>query len=415
MENGELQFCGLELTLPESGCRAVARPRRSAAFGVLLGVIVAAPAIGQGPTGAADPLDRPTEASLRMTPELARLFGRQLAEQHFARRYELPEDRVDEAGEMIARRIMQAAHGHDNPAIRDGFEEMIGAMIETRGRGPEAGGGGIPRELGQALGRGLQPVLPGVRELVNGVGRDIRPMLPVSQQLRLGADVTAFNTGLDAFEKTVERWSQGDVDPFEDPFGGGRRRNMEKDETGATQALRRAREMAEGQLARELTGEWKQYVEQAIRFYRFDESQAASAQSLLREYAGRAEAVLLNADVRDRLYHNHLWEQMMYRLRLGSANPVRRLLEDEQHKLRDPVRQLEHEFKERIERIATESQRQAAARRVHAMLADQGFDLDGASAGHEPSASPDHAVFDDGPVDPDPDVSSETHTLESVE
>ena len=56
------------------------------------------------------------EPRLRFTPKMAEGIGRLYTEEVLEKRYELPEDRMDEASDLIARRLMSAVHGSEEQA-----------------------------------------------------------------------------------------------------------------------------------------------------------------------------------------------------------------------------------------------------------------------------------------------------------
>ena len=358
----------------------------SGCLAVLAAAMVAMPAVGQEREVAGDAredaLSRPTEASLRFTPEMARAMGRLFAREALADRYDLPEDQWDEAGELIARRLMELNSKFDTAQSQQDAERLLGDVLETvsefrGGQGPP----GIPPKMGRAVGEVIAPVLPEVRKMVQGVTKDIRPMLGVKQQLKLMGDMAGFSTAFDSFEQTMQRWSTGEVDPFEVPFGR-QPEPIKRDENGRSEQLRKAEEVAERLLEVKREKQWKHYVDEASEFYEFDAAQSGSAESLLREFVERADAITQDPDWRERAYRNRLWSGLFSRSWRRSNHPFTFLLEDQYRRINDPLEQLDGDFKRRIEDIPTEGQRQAALQRVRDVLADRGYRF-GASAEDE--------------------------------
>src|SRR5690606_5642946 len=130
---------------------------------------------------------------------------------------------------------------------------------------------------------------------------DIRPKLPLKQQLKLMADLAIAGTSINALEQNLQRWERGEAQPFEDPFRSPEAVQREPDGTSAE--LKRARKYAADSLETGWSG-WQKYVEDAKKLYDLDPSQAAMADSLLREYTERAAALAKDPTWRDRLYRN---------------------------------------------------------------------------------------------------------------
>jgi hypothetical protein len=323
-----------------------------------------------------DPMASPTEYGIRLTPGMARAMSRWTIREVFVKRYELDESRVDEATELMARRIMQFAHEHE-AAGRELIEFAITEALEHKTRSRDEGMEGMPLGLARGIGTRLLPVMPSIRDATDGVMQDIRPMLSLKQQIRFTGEVTAVNVALDAFDKNMQRWAAGDVDPFGDPFKSGDAK-FKKDADGQTQTLKRIRGGAEADSRREPGGDWDRYVEQAKQYYQLDESQAAAADSLLRDYKQRAKiAVAPEDEHRAKVYQNSLWCQFATELPgRWWGNPLNILLYERSGKLDAPVEALGEELRGRIDEIPTRAQREAAESRVWATFAEKGLKVD---------------------------------------
>lgn len=314
------------------------------------------------PSEADDPAERPTEHGIRLTPGMARSFAGVMAKEVFASRYELDESKRAQATEAIARRIMQLAHKHEERG-QEFFEFVFATALEAQSerrnrRGPPSG-------LVKGIGERILPVMPDIREAANGIMQDVRPMLSFKQQLKMTADVAMVNVALDAFEKNMQKWASGEtIDATGNPFESEEQR-LKKDENGQTQTLRNALSRAEAQSKRAPGSEWDEYVEEAKKYYELDSSQAAMADSILRDYKERAKAAVGGEDAwKATVYRNRLWSGMSLALAGRWNNPLRALLDRELQQVREPLDALGDELKDRIDAIPTQAQRDAAERRL---------------------------------------------------
>jgi hypothetical protein len=316
------------------------------------------------------PRMRPTEIGTRFTPEMARAISESYTRHVLAQRYELPDEKKEEAHDAVTRRIMELAHALDTPEQQAAIEDLFATMMTVSAER----GAGI-WDYAPQIGKDIGPMLPNIRDLINGVAKDVRPMLPFKQQLKLGGDLAMVNTGFDAFEQTLKRWADGDVQPGENPFRE-QERQVELDEEGRSKEFRAAEKAAQAVLDKMGINKWADYVEQARQFYEMDDAQTATADSILREYTKLAEAVTNDEAWRDRMYQNRIWNTMSRRMPGGRyQNPLRTLL-DRQHKdLLDPLMVLENQMKARIDGIPTESQRRAAEERLLGKLAEFGLNV----------------------------------------
>lgn len=317
--------------------------------------------------------EAPTGPGIRFTPGMARSLARVYAEDVAVQRYNLKPERVEELSEQVAYRLMTLAHQLDGRGYHEVLERMVTRMIEAEIEGEGMSGPpGINPKTGQAMGEAMGPIVPLLREAFNAIGQDVRPMLETRQQLKLGGDLMALNTGLDVFERTMERWSRGEVRPFEDPFRDDQ--DLKPDQQGRSQAYTSARNMAERDVDQGGWAGWARYVEDAKKFYALDESQSSTADSILRECMERVETLTKAGDWRESALRNRVWFHMLYHLHIGAAHPLRHMVEREFARMSDPIETIEMDLKRRIDGIPTYAQRQAAERRILGMLEDKGFD-----------------------------------------
>jgi hypothetical protein len=316
-------------------------------------------------------MSRPTEVGLRFTPGMARGMSSEVVEHVFVRRYELPEDQADEVKEIVARRLMEAVHAHEEQG--QPFAEMVLAeILELEASHRSGRGSAAPTsEFGRRVGKEILPFIPAARELIQDVVKETRPLLPMKGQLKMGADLLAVDTTMDVFEKNMQKWAEGDVDLSHDPFH--EPRKIELNEAGESEDLVRAREQARLVTEELVTKGWDKYVEDAKAYYGFDESQAASADSILREFTERAERLARDEQRQQRAYHVALLQHMIWRVDRGPSRPLRELLDKAYLETQAPLEQLGDELKDRIDNLATHTQRQTAEATIAAALAEKGY------------------------------------------
>ena len=201
-------------------------------------------------------------------------------------------------------------------------------------------------------------------------------MLGMKQQLKLAGHLIAIGKGIDVFEENMKKWAEGDVDPYGNPLEP-QDKPIELNENGESKELAAARQRAEGTLNAEKRHEgWEKYVEQAKEFYQFDDTQAATAESVLREMIDRSDSIRADEEWRERAYRNRLWSFMGSRLGLRRHNVIEDIVSDDFTVLTRPIQDLYMELRVRIDSIPTEAQRRAAEERILASMSEQGFDLD---------------------------------------
>lgn len=350
-------------------------------FALTVGASLASAQTDSGAKTNGGAFDKPTEIGVRFTPGMARGIGRMYAEEVLKTRYEMEDEQLDTAADLIANRLMEMVHQHEEQL--QGLSEYY--MTEAMELMADAREGkrelhGVPTMFAQGFAKHAGPMLPGVRDLIKNVGQDIRPLLPMKQQLKLGADLMMVHKGVDAFEETMKRWSEGDVDPFDNPFDSGEE-EVELDENGESKELKQARERAEKVLdpagaLEQATKEWERYVTKAKELYGFDETQSALADSILRETKERAELTVNDPGWRDRAYRNRLWHHMSHALPGRWQSPLRNHLEEGYEELNAPIEELGEDLMRRVDKIPTTDQRALADERIAAILAERGWDLE---------------------------------------
>lgn len=359
-------------------------------FAVVLTIAALNPSVdlfGQSPE---DPMASPTEQALRFTPEMAGSMGHMVSRQIFSR-YELPEEQYDEAANAVAGRLMEWAHQFDTPEYRDNVENMLAEMLDIMadysgpGRRP-----GMMVDLARSFARNVRPGLAPFQETVNRMARDIRPMLPMKQQLRLAADLTTFGAAFDAFEERVKQWENGDVDPTQNPFQPADEQ-IRLNEQGISNKLEQARRRADRMMEQGPHTQWGSYLKRAIAYYELDEAQQASAHALLRDYEQRAAAIMRNEQHLERKQRLLLWRTFWAPMTQGNEDTVSLLIAERLDEVDAPLRQLDAEFKRRVDEIPTDAQRQAARQHAWELLAENGLSrelLEEMTAGTKQAAGP---------------------------
>lgn len=313
---------------------------------------------------AQDPMSKPTELGIRFTPGMAQGMAQFLIEDVMGPRYELPAEQRAAAIQAVARRMMEIAHAYDDGSGAESAEGLLKCMLRLNVEGNRR----RPWEMGREFAESVGPLIPGIRELVTRIGQDIRPMLSVNQQLKLGMDIGLTTTALDAFETRMKNWADGQIQPGEDPFGE-QQAPVRDPATGESSVLKTARRVAQSYVDQpSFLDKWQRYVADAKRFYRFDEAQAGSADSVLRETVESARQIMAGEEWRTRMYRNRMWNHLSWTIPGAAQTPIRSMLEAEQGRLMEPLTSLGELLKRRIAEIPTEAQRQAADQQVQALL-----------------------------------------------
>lgn len=318
-------------------------------------------------------LDRPTELGVRFTPTMARSLARLFTEEVAVKRYNLDAARLDEATETVARRLMSMAHKLDEARYHEQMErfvaEFMHAQLEDMGEG---GGGIIKPEVAKAISEAARPFTPLLREMFQGVAKDIRPMLPAKDQLTFAGDLLAVTTGLDIFEKTMQRWEKGEVKPYENPFAADND-EIKRDSSGQSERYLSAKQAAQREVENAESNQWRRYVEEAKKFYGLDEAQSNTADSVLRECLERAQTLTQDGQWREKVFRNRVWSTMLWDLYRGPNHPLRTYLENTHEVMLEPIRAIGEDLKRRIDAIPTQAQRRAADERIMKLLIAQGY------------------------------------------
>lgn len=311
------------------------------------------------------------EPALHFTPGMARAMAKRFTQDTLIKRYELDPSKSDEVSEKMARRLMALAHQTNDQGV-ELFDFISNQIMVAEAEGRMSAG--MPPDLQKGLAERMLPAVPMIRDLIRDVSGDVGPMLSFKQQLKLTGEVAMAGTAINAFEQNMKLWSKGQGNPFGDPF------RTSDDETpktlnkdGLSSEADRARKMAKSNAEMGEWREWKKYVVDAIKLYDFDPSQAASAESLLREYTQRAETAAADSGLKDQTYRNRLWWGLLLNTRSGWSTLLWMRLEEKAKELREPVAQLGKDFKARIDALPTAAQRAVADKKIRNWLAERGI------------------------------------------
>jgi hypothetical protein len=309
------------------------------------------------------------EPSLKFTPSMARSMGAMYVRHVLMKRYDLPEDKMAEAEEKVARRLMQMAHRID----QNGYELVERFMEEQLDRAAVKGGasGFMPPGFGKEFAERVLPLLPEINEMARGVVQDVRPMLPLKKQFQMAGEMMAFKTFMNGFEDTMKKWASGEVTEYEDPFR--QQQTKKRNEDGETPSLEGARRQAQHAIEKPRAGAWKTYLDEFKELYQLDAAQTATAESILREYTEREQTITARQEWAQRVYQDELWIHMCYQLPRSWMHPARVLLEDDLAAAKSSIDRLEEEFKTRLETIPTRTQRVAADERIDGLLKEKGL------------------------------------------
>ena len=314
--------------------------------------------------------------AIRLTPTMARAIAKNLAPK--LKRYELPDDKMGEATEKIARRIMETAHNVDRDgaqAVQRFMEEQIAAQLDGEAHT------GMPKGYGKEFADRALDLLPDARDFIRNIGQDIRPMLSMKMQLKMGADWMTIKAGMDAFEQNMEKWSSGEITDFGDPFDPTNQpmpgeQPVKKDADGQSANLKSARQDAQNEVNKFDVSQWDTYVQQFKEFYALDAKQMVTVDSIVREYKQRAEQRKRDATWIGHIYRGTIWANIFRSMRNGWNHPLRQMVEDDQSQSSLWWDEMTEGLKSRLETVPTSAQRRTAEARIEAKLRDQGFILE---------------------------------------
>jgi hypothetical protein len=260
---------------------------------------------------------------------------------------------------------MEAAHRNQQQA-QESLEIAFELLCRTEGHH-------FTPETAKRWAEVTRPLVPAIRGMMTGIAEDLRPLVPPGKQPRFAGDMLLLGLAFDAYEKKMDRWAEGNVREREDPFDPDEEMRERQKAAGINanqEALQDARRTAEEMLKHDSARQWAQMVEQAGKYYGFDEAQKKTAESILQELRDRAEQVMTE-EWKGKMLLNRTKVYLSYQLRLQLWNtPWEWKLEAEHEELSKPMGQLTRELQDRLNKVARDEQREAAASRIAAKFGE---------------------------------------------
>ncbi len=311
-----------------------------------------------------------TEFGIRFTPELANAMSKQFV-RAMKDRYSLDDTQADEIRPILAQELMRVAQRTQKEG-RDVIENMVATMVENDGR--------IPKEQQTAFAMSMKPILPEIKSFFKRTAGEVSKRMTVSQRMKFTGDMAGVTAGFGILENRMKKWEEGKHSDFGNPFfdpadrDGNSETTTQPEDPTETAEHRRARQNVERWIEFQINidREWEEYVKRAIDFYKLNESQTASANSILKDMQDRAKAIKTDA-WRKNIVENRIMRQMSYREGAEvSQGPWMFRLEQEYEKALKPVKDLDQELKARIESLPDSKQRETALEGVRKKLDEKG-------------------------------------------
>lgn len=313
-----------------------------------------------------------TEIGIRFTPEIAKAIGGKMSD-GMKTRYELDEKQQAAVQDVIAHQLMKLANNNAENG-RDMIELMMAEMIRNDGR--------FTKEAGMEFAKLSKDLIPALQKFCTDTSGEVGKKLNMKQRLKLTTDMAAASAGLVIFENRMKRWEEGKLGDFANPFFDPADNNPELATSQPVDPkekpeVRQARQRVERSLDWEIgvDRDWETYVNEAIEFYKFDESQSASARSILKECQQRATKIK-TPQWRQSLKENRIARQLSWRMDSRLANgPWMYQSEQTFKQLLQPLNDIGDELKKRIEGLPTSQQRAVAQDEVRRKFEENGMKL----------------------------------------
>lgn len=221
--------------------------------------------------------------------------------------------------------------------------------------------------------------------MVTGVTDNMREFMTDDQQVRLDAEMAAFQTGLTLVNNKLNVWAEGGYDPAVDwtPPGAARRERERAEERAAAAEMEKARSEAYARSGNPPAGtevtpvgaepaaveankkdaaaakpkpvdEWTKYTDEFIARYKLNDEQSQKARLHLKEMQQKRDEYLRSkgADM----------ERVTKQLKDAKSDDERKVAQLASDKLSEPVNRLFTQLKDRLSRIPTREQRRNAAK-----------------------------------------------------
>jgi hypothetical protein len=199
------------------------------------------------------------------------------------------------------------------------------------------------------------PMFDKFREQIKEGASEFSQLLPPLKRAKFELESLQFKAGLHLAEGKLKQWKEGDFkeDEFWEPRRSDRRRRRAEREGRSAEA--ETKPAPQDQIVAELKG-WEEYVAEFIRQYDLDEGQRTTAASFLSEMKDRALAH------RDRRKEDILRLEVKITGHSGTKEELE-VVKQELVELYGPIDALFAELKERLDRLPTPAQREAATSR----------------------------------------------------
>lgn len=311
------------------------------------------------------------DVGIRMTPGILNAMSNRFAAM-MKNNLDLDEQQTTDIENIIKTHLGKLVN--ENAVVgRDAIEMMMESMIRNDGR--------FPKEDAVRFAKSVKPLLPAVRQYFTDTSGEIGKKLNFKQRLEFGTQMGAVMAGLGVFEQRMERWGDGQVGDNANPFWDPSERDPARAEATVEDPNehpehRRARQEVERWTDWELRIDdgWDDYLRRATAFYEFDDAQKSSAEYILKQMKDRASAIK-TPEWNEKLKQNRIAKRLARRAGndMGEG-PIAFALDREYNKMRQPLLDLDAEFKKRIDELPTSKQRQAAQQRVRKFLSDRGME-----------------------------------------
>ncbi|MBK8267828.1 MAG: hypothetical protein IPK83_05800 [Planctomycetes bacterium] len=307
------------------------------------------------------------DIGIRMTPGLLKAISNRFAVE-MKSNLDLDDQQTTDIEGIITQHLGKLAN--DNAVVgRDAIEKMMETMILNDGR--------FPKEEAVKFAKSIKPLLPAVRQYFTDTSTEIGKKLNFQQRLKFSAQMGAVMSGFSVFEQRMAKWEDGKVNDNANPFWDGN--NNESENAGEPvdpnehPDHRRARQDVERWVDWELRidDQWDDYLKKASSFYEFDDAQKSSGENVMKQCKDRA-ALIKTPEWREKAKQNRIAKRLARRAGndMGEG-PIAFALDREYNKLRQPLQDLDAEFKRRVDELPTSKQRQAAKQKVRKFLAER--------------------------------------------
>lgn len=258
----------------------------------------------------------------------------EVAVKNISRRYNLNEQQEEYTRALMAKGVKGFLAEHEQD-VRALLQEMLDKQFGSKE---------VTTETAKRWGEIALPMFYDAKKAIYDNNMEWREILNDDQKKIHDLDLRLMKGNFDAFEQRFERWKEGNYIKGELPFGSPSMPSAQQSTHTPPQIVRRMS-----------PDTWQLYVKKFIDTYALDESQKTAAFAILNDCRDRAQQYLdARKDELARVEALEMeWQKTRDREKLRQANEGRR-------KLNEPVGNLFNELKERLEKIPTEAQRQAA-------------------------------------------------------